>query len=69
MTTPHLSMLETEVLALPAHERAYLIERLIASLDDDPQLQAVWVQEALQADAKLDARMEDWVEGRLPDPL
>jgi putative addiction module component (TIGR02574 family) len=45
MTREVLYELEAAVLSLPKDERARLAERLIASLDDDPDLEAAWAAE------------------------
>ncbi|MFO7893044.1 MAG: addiction module protein [Longimicrobiales bacterium] len=37
--------LESAVLSLPRGERARLAERLIASLDEDPEVEAAWKDE------------------------
>jgi putative addiction module component (TIGR02574 family) len=46
--SPDLKDCEAQALRLPAHERASLAERLIASLDelDDTENERLWVQEA-----------------------
>ena len=40
-----LEVLEAELLQLPATERARLVERLIASLDADPEVEEAWAVE------------------------
>lgn len=40
--------LESAVLALPVAERARLAERLLASLDEEPEVEAAWVEEVRQ---------------------
>ena len=52
MSTP-VEVLESEVLALSPAERARLLERLIASLDADPEIQEAWVQEAAHREAQI----------------
>lgn len=44
MTT--LERLEAEVLGLSAAERTRLVERLLASLDEDDEIAAAWAAEA-----------------------
>ncbi|MHB9024861.1 MAG: addiction module protein [Armatimonadota bacterium] len=46
--SPDLKDCEAQALRLPAHERASLAERLIASLDelDDAEIEQLWVKEA-----------------------
>jgi putative addiction module component (TIGR02574 family) len=50
-----LELLEAEVLKLSAPERSRLLERLIASLDTEPEVEAAWEKEADRRDAELDA--------------
>jgi len=50
-----IEVLEAEVLSLSAAERSRLLERLIASLDADPEIQEAWVQEAERRDAEIDS--------------
>ena len=49
-----LEMLEAEVLNLTGAERSQLLDRLIASLETDGELQAAWLQEAARRDAEID---------------
>lgn len=50
MTTDQI---EQELLKLPASDRARLAERLIASLDEDTEIEAAWVAEIRRRDAEL----------------
>ncbi len=50
MTTDQI---ERELLKLPATDRARLAERLIASLDDDTEVEAAWLAEVRRRDAEL----------------
>lgn len=50
-----IEVLEAEVLGLSAAERSRLLERLIASLDADPELQKAWMHEAERRDAEVDS--------------
>jgi len=52
-----LQALESAALLLPAHERARLAQRLLASLDIDPEVEAAWADEVRR-------RLEDWEKGR-----
>ncbi len=45
--------LEQELLKLPAPERARLAERLIASLEEDSEVEAAWLAEVHRRDAEL----------------
>ncbi len=49
----HIEVLEAEVLNLPTAERSRLLERLIASLDVDPEIEEAWVFEAEKREAEL----------------
>ena len=40
-----IEILESEVLQLPPSDRAYLVEKLIASLDLDPEIEEAWALE------------------------
>lgn len=53
--SPNLEVLEAEVLQLPLVERSHLLERLIASLDSDPEIEEAWEQEAELRDAELES--------------
>lgn len=46
--------LEAEVLQLPPWQRARLLERLMASLDQDAEAESAWDAEAARREAELD---------------
>ncbi len=48
-----LEILEAEVLQLIPADRSHLLERLIASLDSDPEVEDAWTQIADQREAEL----------------
>ncbi len=52
-----VTVLERELLNLPANERARLVKELLASLDDLPsqELDRLWLQEASRRAAQLDS--------------
>jgi putative addiction module component (TIGR02574 family) len=50
-----LHALEAAALLLPPEERAKLAERLIASLDRDPQVREAWDEEIMRRIQQLDA--------------
>ena len=50
-----IEVLEAEVLGLSAAERSRLLDRLIASLDADPEIKQAWVQEAERRDSEIDS--------------
>ena len=45
--------IEQELLKLPLAERARLAERLIASLDEDAEIEAAWIAEVRRRDEEL----------------
>lgn len=49
-----LDALEAEVLKLPASERSHLLDRLIASLETDTDIQEAWELEAERRDADVE---------------
>jgi hypothetical protein len=51
----NLEVLETEVLQLPSVERSHLLERLIASLDSNPEVEKAWEREADRREAELES--------------
>lgn len=48
----HLEILEAEALKLGPADRSHLLERLIASLDADPEVEAAWEQEVGRREAQ-----------------
>ena len=58
-----IEVLEAEVLGLSPAERSRLLERLIASLDADPEIQKAWAQEAERRDAEVDSGAVSLVSG------
>ncbi len=48
-----LEILEAEVLQLIPADRSHLLERLIASLDSDPEIEESWEREADRREAEL----------------
>lgn len=51
----NLEVLEAEVLKLTPADRSHLLERLIASLDSDPEVEAAWEREADRREALLES--------------
>lgn len=49
----NLEVLEAEVMQLAPVERSHLLERLIASLDSDPEVEDAWEREADRREAEL----------------
>lgn len=50
-----LDVLEAEVLGLSVLQRSHLLDRLITSLDADPDIQQAWAIEAERRDADIDS--------------
>jgi putative addiction module component (TIGR02574 family) len=50
-----LEILEAEVLQLAPADRSHLLERLIASLDADPEVEEAWEREADRREAELES--------------
>lgn len=50
-----IEFLEAEALRLSAAERARLVERLIASLDMDPEVEAAWATEVERRHAEIES--------------
>lgn len=59
----NLEILEAEVLQLAPVERSHLLERLIASLDSDPEVEAAWEREADRREAELASALVAKVSG------
>lgn len=49
----HLEAIEAEALKLAPADRSHLLERLIASLDVEPDVEAAWEREADRREAEL----------------
>ena len=50
-----IEVLEAEFMNLPVADRSRLLERLIASLDTDSEIEKAWVQEAERRDAEIES--------------
>ena len=50
-----LEILEAEVLQLDSADRSHLLERLISSLDVDPEVDAAWAAEANRREDELES--------------
>lgn len=59
----NLEVLEAEVLQLPPVERSHLLERLIASLDIDLELEEAWAKEGDRREAELESGSVSVVSG------
>ena len=58
-----VEVLEAEALQLSAAERARLIERLIASLDTDPEVEEAWAAEVERRNAQIESGAVSLVPG------
>lgn len=58
-----LDILEAEVLGLSALQRSHLLDRLISSLETDPDIQQAWALEAERRDADVDTGKVELVPG------
>lgn len=58
-----LEVLEAEVLKLPRADRSRLLERLIASLDVDPEIEAAWERDADLREAGIESGLAVEVQG------
>ena len=63
----NVDLLEAEALQLPPADRARLVERLIASLDADPGIEAAWAEEIERRNAEIESGAVALVPG--PDAL
>ena len=61
---PTVASVEAEALQLPTAERAHLIDRLFASLEIDPEIEAAWAAEV----GRRYAEIESGVVTPLPGP-
>jgi putative addiction module component (TIGR02574 family) len=52
---PTLEALEAEAMKLAPSDRSHLVERLIASLDADPDVEGAWEREADRREEALDS--------------
>ena len=59
----NLEILEADVLQLAPIERSHLRERLIASLDADPEIEAAWEREADRREAELSSGLVAKISG------
>ena len=59
----NLEVLEAEVLQLAPVERSHLLERLIASLDVDLELEEAWIKEGDRRESELESNTVSAVSG------
>lgn len=60
-----LEYVEAQVMQLTVAERNHLLERLINSLDTDPEVEAAWEQVGDQREADIEAGRAHWIDGDL----
>ena len=53
MPTP-IEALEAEVLSLPPTGRSRLLDKLLVSLDTDPEVESAWMREAKRRDDEIE---------------
>lgn len=58
-----LEALEAEALQLPASDRARLVDRLIASLDIDPEVEEAWAAEVERRNAEIESGVVSLIPG------
>ncbi len=58
-----VELLEAEALQLAPVERARLLERLIVSLDSDPEWEQAWMAEADRREAEIASGKAEWLPG------
>jgi len=58
-----IDVLEAEALSLPQADRSRLIDRLIASLETDPEWAAAWSAEADRREERIARGESSWVPG------
>lgn len=59
-----IDVLEAEALSLPQADRSRLIDRLIASLEADPEWAAAWSDEADRREERIARGESSWVSGQ-----
>jgi len=62
MPTP-VEIVEAEALSLPQADRSRLVDRLIASLEKDPEWEAAWSDEADAREGRIAKGEASWVPG------
>lgn len=58
-----IEAVEADALQLSAAERARLVERLIASLDADPDVENAWAAEVERRHAQIESGAVSWLPG------
>ena len=58
-----VDVLEAEALSLSEADRSRLIDRLIASLEKDPEWESAWADEADRRETRIGSGESAWVRG------
>ena len=58
-----VAVLEAEVLSLPQADRSRLLDRLLASLERDPEWESAWASEADRREERVARGETSWVSG------
>ncbi|MBX3696062.1 MAG: addiction module protein [Steroidobacteraceae bacterium] len=58
-----IEAIEAEVLSLPQADRSRLVDKLIASLERDPEWEAAWSEEADRREERIARGESSWVSG------
>lgn len=58
-----IEVLEAEVLGLPPTQRSHLLDRLVASLDSDPEWEEAWGREADRRENSIESGKAQWIQG------
>jgi Putative addiction module component len=58
-----VAVLEAELLSLPQADRSRLIDRLLASLERDPEWESAWAEEADRREERIAQGEASWVSG------
>ena len=58
-----VEVLELELLSLPPTERSRLLDKLLASLDPDPEWEEAWAIEVDRREAEISAGRAAWLPG------
>lgn len=56
-----MEILESQVMQLSDADRSHLLDRLVLSLDKDPEVEASWEQEADRREAAIENGTAQWV--------
>jgi Putative addiction module component len=63
MSTIPIDVLEAQALSLPQADRSRLVDRLISSLETDPEWETEWAAEADRREERIARGEAAWVDG------